>query len=144
MRGTWMKEEASHHGVGWNWVGDWEKGGRQRAWGSVYERKKRGDYRRNFCETEALASSTCLDIVLTTMPTPKAMMMRFMSCTCWDMYLHPRNFAVALFLLWFSSTCSVAANRTEFIWDGHIKNTRMLFCCPVQQHCNKYCEVDTV
>lgn len=26
QRGTWMKEEASHHGVGWNGVGDRERG----------------------------------------------------------------------------------------------------------------------
>lgn len=108
QRGTWMKEEASHHGIGWNGVGDWERE-EDRARGEVFmRREKKGDYLRIFCETEALASSTCLDIVLTTMPTPKAITMRFMGCTCLVMYLRLKNLPVALFVPWHSSDCIIA------------------------------------
>lgn len=39
QRGTWMKEEASHHGVVWNRVGDWERE-EDRTRGEVFMREK--------------------------------------------------------------------------------------------------------
>lgn len=112
QRGTWKKEEASHRK---RWLKSSRRlgrGGRQeRAWGSVYERqKKKGDYLKNFCEAEALACSTCLDIVLTTMPTPKAIMMRF-TVTRQVMYLLLKKLPEALFVLWYSSSCSIAKKK---------------------------------
>lgn len=92
-----MKEEASH--LGRNRVGDREKGRKDREHGgNVYERKK-GNYLRNFCETEALVSSTCLDIVLTTIPMPKAIMVRFMTFSCLVMYLHLKKILPVAFFV---------------------------------------------
>lgn len=64
-----MKEEASHRGSGWERVRGWEKE-EDTERGEVFMRGggKKADYRRRFCETEALDPNTCLDIVLTTMP----------------------------------------------------------------------------
>lgn len=53
----------------------------ERQCGEVFMTEKKGDYLRNFCEAEALASSTCLDIVLTTMNMPKAITVRFVRLT---------------------------------------------------------------
>lgn len=116
QRGTWMREEASHHGVGWNRVED----RRQRAWGKCLWEEKKDDYLRNFCETKALAPSTCLDIVLTTMPPPKAIMTRFMGCTCLVMYLDFKNLPAALFVRWYKALLAIQKrNHTETRRNGH-------------------------
>lgn len=143
QRGTWMREEASHHGVGWNRVED----RRQRAWGKCLWEEKKDDYLRNFCETEALAPSTCLDIVLTTMPPPKAIMTRFMSCTCLVMYLDFKNLPAALFVRWYKALLAIQKrNHTETRWDGH--NETPAQCASIQSNglaVNAVlCEVDIV
>lgn len=132
QRGTWMKEEASHRGFGWKRVRDWEKE-EDRERGEVFMRRggKKADYLGSFCETEALAPSTCLDIVLTTMPVRQKQ-------SWWNLWV---------VLLWISqqhSLCNgtvvLAAlqkiNRTQ-----HNKDTCVY---PVWQPCNKclLCEVD--
>lgn len=132
QRGTWMKEEASHRGFGWKRVRDWEKE-EDRERGEVFMRRgeKKADYLGSFYETEALAPSTCLDIVLTTMPVRQKQ-------SWWNLWV---------VLLWISqqhSLCNgtvvLAAlqkiNRTQ-----HNKDTCVY---PVWQPCNKclLCEVD--
>lgn len=87
-----MKEEGSHPRRLPKLSERLEKEEEDRRCGEVFTREKEDDYLWNFCETEALASSTCLDIVLTTMPTPKAIMIRFMSCTDLDLRIASSTF----------------------------------------------------
>lgn len=75
-----MKEEASRRRRRLrNLSGRLGKKEEDRECGQVYvgEGEEGEIIRGIFCQTEAPASSTCSDIVLTTIPTPPAIVMRF-------------------------------------------------------------------